>query len=1218
MRASSGDGGMLVRVLGPTGVEVAGAPVNLGGPRQRAVLLRLVLAEGHLVPADRLVADVWGAAAPASAMSTLQAYVSRLRSALDDPSRLRREGPGYVLALHRDEVDARRFEWLLDEAARSTGRPEDVVAALDEALGLWRGAAYADADELDWAATAAVRLGERRLEAVERRFDAMLGAGLHQLVVPQVEQAVAEHPFRERLTGQLMLALYRSGRQAEALRAFERTRSALADELGLDVSPELAALQAAILAHDSALGPPVPSGGPSRVTPDDAAATPAHREAQPPVGRRATGEPTREPSRPGPLIALPPAAARHAARPFVGRVDAMAAARAAWAQAREGRPLVLLVQGEAGAGKSRLAAQLATEVHAAGGAVLWGRCQEESIVPYAPVVEALRTGMKDAPEPVRRRVVESRPSMALLRPFLEPATAVAAPHMATAVASPDAAAGTDRYLLFEAIAETLAQESQRVPILSVIDDVQWADVPTLRLLQHVLQHLGDARLLTVATLRTMPAVPNPELDGLLTALQRDQLLHRVHLGGLAVEEVAELVGLTGEQLGAEAVARLHRATRGNPFFLTELAHAGRFEPSDGAVPPSVRDVLTGRLDQVAPPTARLLNVAAVVGAEAPLPVLAGASGLDGEEVLDALDEAIRAGLLVEERPAATRGTAATGDGADTLVFRHAIVQQVVAARLSGTRRRAIHLAAADAYAAYGGRPADLAHHLIEAGPVVAPARTAAAAVEAGRAALDLLAYEDGVRWAERALERADPGDHELRSAALLLLSDAQRALGDRVGARASATAAAEAARALGDARRLAGAAEAMALARAGLGFDWGTYDPELHELLVDALHRLPADDVSRRSRLLGASLLNAAADRDHVRLHGLRDEALALADAHGHHVLVATAHLAVRMSNWHVDTLELRVESGRRALEAAERAANLGLQLHAVLYLTTDLIEAGAAHEAARRVEQLRALAARVRQPVYDAFVLFADARDALMRGELARAGELADRALAVGQVSHGVNGELAWAGLLFIRAWDEGRLAGLAGPMSAAAAKIPQTGLFHVAADMAALAEGRADEVAARLDDDLHRHWIDQSRDSLWLTCGGLLAEITAALGDAERAAVVLEHLRPYVGRVAVTGLGRAVIGPVSRFVGLAALTAGEVDLAVEQLRDAVALARDFRARVHEARSLDGLAAALERRGRPDDVAEATAARRQAAAIAAGTGVSLAPLVGAAGAGAR
>jgi len=249
-----------IRLLGPIGAERNGESVALGGPRQRAVLARLGLVAGQVVTVDRLVDDVWGGAPPATAVNTLQSYVSLLRRALGDATRLRREGPGYLLAVDRRQLDAARFEEGAQAGRACLGDdPATALALLDRALDEWRGPALADVADEEWARAAIVRWEELRLAAVESRFDALLALGRHAETIGELERAADEFPLREGLARRLMMALYRSGRQADALRVFNRTRELLADELGLDPTPDLVALQTAILNHDPALAAPARS-----------------------------------------------------------------------------------------------------------------------------------------------------------------------------------------------------------------------------------------------------------------------------------------------------------------------------------------------------------------------------------------------------------------------------------------------------------------------------------------------------------------------------------------------------------------------------------------------------------------------------------------------------------------------------------------------------------------------------------------------------------------------------------------------------------------------------------------------------------------------------------------------------------------------------------------------------------------------------------------------
>jgi len=258
------------RLLGPLEVEGPGGRAALGGAKQRAVLAQLLLRPGHAVAVERLIAVVWGDDPGDGARHTLQVYVSNLRRALGAvaPHRtalVERAGDGYRCGLDDTEVDATLAEALALQGRGLLGRGDAAAArgALDACLALWRGPALADFPDEHWARAEARRLEELRLAALEDRIDADLALGAHGGVVAEAEALVNEHPLRERLRGQLMLALYRSGRQGDALAAYRGGRAVLRDELGLEPGPGLRALERRILAQDPSLDAPA---GPSPAT----------------------------------------------------------------------------------------------------------------------------------------------------------------------------------------------------------------------------------------------------------------------------------------------------------------------------------------------------------------------------------------------------------------------------------------------------------------------------------------------------------------------------------------------------------------------------------------------------------------------------------------------------------------------------------------------------------------------------------------------------------------------------------------------------------------------------------------------------------------------------------------------------------------------------------------------------------------------------------------
>src|SRR4029453_9364787 len=229
---------MRFQILGPLEVARERAPVPLGGPKQRTVLAHLIVRANQVVTADELIDRVWGDEPPESARNVLQTYISRLRGALGS-DRVEGRTPGYVLHLEPGELDAMLFEDLVREARRANGQSDRSASLLREALELWRGPAFADLAAEESLAGVIPRLNDLHLQALEERIGADIECGRHADVLGEAEALIHEHRLRERLWGHLIIALYRSGRQTDALTTYQRLREILAEELGVDPSPEL-------------------------------------------------------------------------------------------------------------------------------------------------------------------------------------------------------------------------------------------------------------------------------------------------------------------------------------------------------------------------------------------------------------------------------------------------------------------------------------------------------------------------------------------------------------------------------------------------------------------------------------------------------------------------------------------------------------------------------------------------------------------------------------------------------------------------------------------------------------------------------------------------------------------------------------------------------------------------------------------------------------------
>ena len=745
---------MQFRILGPLEVLERDVAQPLGGAKQRAVLAILILRRGELVSGERLADDLWGECPPATAAKTLQGYISRLRKALGEDV-LRTRGRGYVLTLPSGRLDVDEFERLAAEGrhALSDGDAGRAAERLHAALALWRGSPLADFTYEPFAQTEIARLEEARLASIEDRIDADLALGRHGQLVSELERLVREHPARERLRGQLMLSLYRAGRQADALECYRIGRRAMMDDLGLEPGRALQDLEAAILRHDAILDPPAEATTSSLA-----------------VG---VGEAGRIPRR----EALP-------REPVLGREDQLGQLRGGLDAALDGRGVMYMIGGEAGIGKSRLADELARDARARGARVVWGRCWEVGGAPaYWPWVQVLRALLHDR-ESVDLRSFRGPGASSLLALIPEQRDPPVA--LATPLAESEGA----RFQLFDAVAWLLRHATSAQPVVIVLDDLHAADTPSLLLLQFLAGQLGDTHLMLIGLYRDDDPSDSGALNACVASLAREQTTRRMRLTGLTAADTAAMIdAITGRHV-AESIARtIHSETEGNPLFVGEIVRLleaeGRLEhpPDDPRrgrqLPDTVREVIAQRLRRLTSDCLRLLDVACTLGREFGLKELAAVAEIDEATVLESIDEAITARVLAE---APTIGR---------LRFSHALVRDTLYEGLTPGRRRAAHLRAAEILERlYASNPephlAELAHHFSEALPSGDAARAVDYAQRAGDGAVALLGYEEAARLyalALRGLNMQVGGVAEKRCVLLVALGDARARAGDEPAAR---------------------------------------------------------------------------------------------------------------------------------------------------------------------------------------------------------------------------------------------------------------------------------------------------------------------------------------------------------------------------------------------------------------------------------------------------
>jgi DNA-binding SARP family transcriptional activator len=1106
------------RVLGPLEVCSGGVPIALPGLASRRVLAALVLRPGTWVSTDRLMDELWGGQPPVSGRKALQMHVLRLRRAFDaaEPgsSRVLASGPaGYRLEVDPEQVDSARFERMA-QATGDTARERDLLAA---GLALWRGEPLAEL-ALDGALAVELdRIEELRLHALERRLHADLELGRHVDVIAELQRLVAEHPWREGLYFELMVALYRAGRHADALDVYRRARDGFIQELGLEPSPRLRALEEAILRHDASLHSEDSGGGHLGATSVAAWWTSERLRASVLVRAVATGP------------------------EFAGRGRELALVRAAWADVADGLRRGVLIAGEPGIGKTRLAAELAREVSRGNGLVLYGKCDDGFAAPAQPFAEALSSYVAACPEDVLRSQIGT--CAGDLLPVL--------PQLATWL--PDLAAHTPatpqlaRLRTLEAVGQLLNAATAIAPVLLVLDDMHWADELSLSLVRHILRADVEMRLLIIATYRDTEPSRSPLMTDVMTGLGRQPGVSRIELDGLEAPAIATILVDSGRE--SAHAERVREVTRGNPFFVAEVARAldGHADPGT-SITTRARDVVRWRLARLPPGTTDVLAVAALAGAQVQVDVIAAAAEMDLESALDAFEAAEHARLV--------RAAGAM----DEFVFAHALVRHAIIDDLSASRRARLHarLARALQRIAATRRVAagDLAVHFAGAGSLVDPAETVryarVAADEAGaRLAFDVAAnhYEQALS----ALEHLPDVPTEARLELQLAHGHALRLAGD-IRADAVLRRLAVDAEVAGDGVTMAQAVLTLAL---GLETRFLREDVNLVGLTRRALGLLPEQDSAARARLLGFLAHAAAYSLSNVERESLSMHALAMA----RRVRDPTALAAtLKARSWilmgpgnqehRLALADELVAVGRRGPPDAETDGHVFRHIALVELGDRDGAEAAiAAARAAARLPVSRwtvsvwrairtLLAGRFAEVEEDCAHAAEAAHEAGFPPAIARPADLAARGLAR------VGPNVMWS----LRAL-QGRLPEFELPfreyVEPMIERPPWTFVYEAQLALQLVDRDRAQRALTRaFDEGLTR----QPSGLAWAATLVTAAEVCATLGDRGHAAQLYVTLAPHAHVMTATA------GPLALAVGRLAYVLGRPDEAVTQFRRAVA----------------------------------------------------------------
>jgi len=1046
----------------------------------------------------------------------LRTQVSRLRKVLGDGN-LSTAATGYRLDV---DVDADVF---CREIADVSER--DPAVRLERALGRWAGAALEEFAGEEWAAGEAARLTELYASATEDLAAALIAASRWSDAVARLEAHVALYPLRDRPRGLLMDALAGDGRQAEALRAFQQYRLLLAEAVGTEPSVEVREIEQRI------------------------ATSWAHVEVDLPL--------------PGALVTHGPAIGRSWER----RTLAECATRA-----RESGLQTVVLSGEAGIGKTTLLGAFAADMRDRhGGTVLYARCDEGAAVPLQP----FRSLVGWCVEQVSTALLETHAARfgGELRRI--------APQLAARIEVPDPTSSddaTERFLLFEAVADLLRRIAGADGLVVMLDDLHRAEPTALALLRHVTRALVDAPVLLIASFRDGAEHVTEALRVVLADIDWNEA-HRITLRGFDDADLADLVAIETGASAAGVAARLRDDSAGNPLYATQLirhwVESGLVErdvdtvrfsgdSSEGTIPPSLRDVVWSRVAALGAEAAEVLSAGAVLGVEFDDAALSALVEVDAAVVDRALDAATVSGLLVPVDP--------TGG---VMRFTHALVADALYAELPPFRRRRLHERAARALEHTERRPqktvVQLARHCALGGLLLDAMRWATLA---GDNALAHLAPSESATWYRAALEHC----------AALERPDAERAdLVVRLGEAMHRAGDPDAYATLQQGAELAARCDARpVLVRAALATDrgfmqLGAFAPQQLEIVEAAVAVAEPDDVATYARLLALfaqSLIHTP--RAQLREDVAR-QALDLTATSADQTLLPAIASSVLYALWAPGSSALRADVAARAVTAAAASGDPLLEFTTHVAAYTVAIELADPVGAAHSLAKLRAIASEIGAPrmrwtlgIYETF-------EATMAARLDDAERIAGENLDLGmQIGEPDAFTVFSVGFFAIGSFG-GRHAELFPVVEHISNDAPTASPLRIAYAIICAAVGRAETAREILAEGRAAGFAQIARDALWMTAVIGYAVLAVELDDADAAELLFPIIEPFAAEVAFNGGSSQ--GPVSAYLGKLASLLGRHDVADHYLDAALSTATAFGWEYHRATTLIALAQSRVRR---------------------------------------
>lgn len=788
---------------------------------------------------------------------------------------------------------------------------------------------------------------------------------------------------------------------------------------------------------------------------------------------------------------------------------------------------LVIVTGDPGIGKTRLAEEFATHAEEHGAVVRWGRCWEGDGAPaFWPWIQILREEARSAP-----------PSAL---PALEQALAELEGRAHEVGHSAALDPGPSRFRLFDALTNVLVQAAHGQPRVLVLEDLHWADLPSLRLLQFLVRHARSAPLLALVTYRDVEIDKAHPLGHALRDLARHG--EPMSLTGLEAEDVERYVAAAlGDGRARTLAARLHRETEGHPFFLVELVRL--LEASSTAalagIPDGIRELIARRLRQRTPACHDVLEIAAVVGRDFTLSVLRRVSALAERDVLALVGEALDARLIV------------AADG-ETHRFSHALVREALYADLPLARRITLHRAIGEAIAAGADRDAhvaELAHHFRAAAADGDIDLAVAYGIRAGDRATQALAHEEAVAHYERTLQLLahHGGNDDARHCPLLVaLGLAHVRAGDPVAAEATFLRAA----ALARERRLP---EELARAALGLG-EIERQNDRFVPLLEEALATLDGADSVLRARLLSRLSVALYWARPETRKRALSDEAVAMARRLGYAPTLAYALSSRIAALSGPDDVEARLATATEMIAVAEQCDNREFAMIGRGWTIADALALGDVHRARFAIAAFATAAAESRHPYFVWWLAAIRTMEAILEGRLAEAESLAQECFGLGQRTVVTDATQVFAAHSYVLCVEGERPEQIEPVMRAVVEQFPRVPGSRCVLALLYADGGRVEEAAAELDALAADRFAILPRNPEWLSSLAALAATSAVLPNAPHAETLYELLLPYRGRIMMTGMGVLCSGAVAHHLGILATRLGRFAEAEACFEEAVA----------------------------------------------------------------